>query len=55
MERKKLIRLVISSLQDILSEEDDRGGIPVEDFSESTYLIGPRSFLDSLTHRAESE
>ena len=49
MENNELKKIVISSLHDILSEQDEKGGIPIKDFSESTHLIGPRSFLDSLT------
>jgi len=49
MDSNELKKIVISSLQDILSEQDENGEIPVADFNESTYLIGRRSFLDSLT------
>ena len=49
MEGKNTTGLIISSLQDVLSEQDEDVEIPATDFNESTYLIGPRSFLDSLT------
>jgi acyl carrier protein len=49
VERTDTTGLIISSLRDVLSEQDENAEIPVADFNESTYLIGPRSFLDSLT------
>lgn len=48
MEKNDFIELVISSLKDIISEQDKNGEIPIDSLNESTYLIGHQAILDSL-------
>ena len=43
--RAEIAALVISGLQDVLSQKDEP---PLDPVGESTYLIGRRSVLDSL-------
>jgi len=47
MERTDILEIVISSLKEIVSNQDHE--FPVGDLNEATRLFGPSSVLDSLT------
>lgn len=49
MEKNDFVELILSSLKDIISEQDENGEIQLDSLGESTYLIGRRSILDSLS------
>ena len=47
MEKTYILEIVISSLQDIISEQVEK--FPMDNVNESTRLFGPDSLLDSLS------
>ncbi|MFW6180753.1 MAG: hypothetical protein ACOC8N_03305 [Spirochaetota bacterium] len=47
MKREQLVEIIVSSLRDILAGQDGENGYG--ELDESTRLIGPRSFVDSLS------
>ena len=49
MNRKDIVDLVTSSFKEISSDQDDKNKPPLDELNESTYLIGRRSFLDSIS------
>lgn len=46
--RKEITDLVISSLHEVLMEQDGESEIQMDSLNELTYLIGRRAVLDSL-------
>ena len=49
MIKNKIMDTIISDLKDILSVQDDSNSDLLDNITESTHLIGPKSFIDSLT------
>jgi acyl carrier protein len=48
MDRNQISALVISCLKAVLSSEDRKAELPLDQIDESTPLLGRGSFLDSL-------
>ena len=46
MNREQLVEIIVSSLGEILADQGEDG---IGELDESTYLIGPRSIVDSLS------
>lgn len=49
MDRKAITDIIINSLSEVLSETDEPQPIHSDELNESTYLLGRRSILDSLS------
>ncbi len=49
MENTSVLDLILFSLKNIISEQDDDGEISLESLNESTHLIGRKAVLDSLS------
>jgi acyl carrier protein len=49
MEKNEFVDIIISSLKDIISEQDEDEVIPLKSLDESTHLLGKQAILDSLS------
>lgn len=48
MDKEDITNLVISSLDEVLREQEKENEVQIDSLNESTYLIGRRAVLDSL-------
>ena len=49
MTKNKIMDTIIFGLRDIISVQDDSNSDLLDNVTEATHLIGPKSFIDSLT------